>query len=77
MENEMKTSMVCLSRRDLPDGMAVTVFENTDRDTFHVGLLDVDSGNYVAGSVRIFPASVLNRRAAVNAYADSLIDEVA
>jgi len=67
--------MRLLSRVYLQDGMAVTVMEHETTGNLHVGLLDVDSGNYVDGSIRIFPYDNVSRegRDAANAYVDELM----
>jgi len=71
MKTMQNDGYTCLARRDIDNGMAITVLEHNSKHTLHVGLLDVDSGNYVDGTVRVFPVGF--SRDAVNAYADSLV----
>ena len=71
---ESDTKMTLVDCHNLPDGMAVTVYRNERTGSAHVGLFDVDSGKWVPGSVRVFPAiTLLASREALNGYVDRLI----
>lgn len=60
-----------LAYRECGEGMFVTAYENIIKHTIHVGLLDSDSGEYVNGSVRIYPETY--DRDVVNSYMDELL----